>query len=62
MENALCEYLLFSINMILICTACPGITLKQNIPLKSTKIKRLNKTFTENFKDCHEKLIEKKEN
>jgi hypothetical protein len=26
------------------------------------KIKSLNKTLTENFKDCHEKLLEKKEN
>jgi len=61
MENALCEYL-FSINMILICIVCPGITLKRNTPLKSMKIKSLNKTFTENFKDCHEKLLKKKEN
>jgi len=34
MKNALCEYLLFYINMILICTMCPVITLKWNIPLK----------------------------
>jgi len=61
MENALCEYL-FSINMILIRIVCPGITLKWSIPLKSMKIKHLNKTFTENFKHCHEKLFEKKEN
>ena len=62
MENALCEYLLFSINIILICTVRTGITLKWNIPLKRMKIKSLNKTFTENFKDCHENLLEKKEN
>jgi pentose-5-phosphate-3-epimerase len=62
MENAPCEYLLYSINMILICTVRPGTTLKWNIPLKSMKIKSLNTTFTENFKECHEKLLEKKEN
>jgi len=59
MENALCEYL-FSINMILICIVRPGIILKRNTPLKSMKIKSLNKTFTENFKDYHVKLLKKK--
>jgi pentose-5-phosphate-3-epimerase len=62
MKNALRECLLFSTNMILICTVRPGIALKRNMPLKSMKIKSLSETFTENFRDCHEKLLEKKEN